>query len=75
MNEPLEMRKIRRDSVRDSTLEVGPNKLVRVEFRGIAREAVEAQPRGRAQELLHEYAAVLIDVVPDDEDRPVQALE
>jgi hypothetical protein len=75
MNESLEMREIRWDRVGDSALEVGPNKLVRVEFWGIAREAMEAKARGRAQELLYEDAAVLVDVVPDDEDRPVQPLE
>lgn len=75
MNEPLEMRKIRRNRVRDGALEVCPNELVRVELGGIAREAMKAQTRSRAQEFLHEHAAMLVDVVPYDEDRSAQALE
>jgi len=75
MNEPLEMRKIRRNRVRNGAFEIGPNELVRVKFGGITWEAVKAQARSRAQELFHEDAAVLVDVVPHNEDRPVQALK
>lgn len=75
MNEPLEMRQIGRNRVRDGTLEIGPNELVGVEFGRIARETMKAQARSRAQEFLHEDAAMLVDVVPDDEDRSAQALE
>jgi len=40
MNEPLEMPEIRRDRVRNAALEIAPNELVRVEFWGVAREAM-----------------------------------
>lgn len=75
MYEPLEMRKIDRNRVRDGTLKIGPNELVRIEFRSVAREAMKLQARGRAEEFAHEDAAMLVDVVPDDEDRPTQAFE
>jgi hypothetical protein len=36
---------------------------------------MKAQARSRAQEFFHEDAAMLVDIVPDDEDRSSQALE
>lgn len=75
MNEPLEVRKVRRDRVRDGALEIGPNELVWIELRGVAWEAMQAQTSSRAQELLYEDATVLVDVVPNDEDRAIQPLE
>ena len=75
MDEPLEVVEFGRNRVRHGTLEIGPHELVWIEFGGIAREAVKAQTRGRAQELAHKDAAVLVDVVPHDEDGSGQALE
>ena len=75
MNESFEMRKVRWNRVRNSALEVSPHEFVGVEFRRIAWETVKLQARSRAQKLLHEDAAMLVDVVPDDEDRPAQAFE
>lgn len=75
MDEPLEMWEVSRNRVRDGAFEMGPNEFVRIELGCVAWEAVKAQARSRAQELLHKDAAVLVDVVPHDEDRPVQALE
>jgi len=75
MNEPFKMRKVHWNRVRNSALEVSPHEFVGVEFGRIAREAVKLQARSRAQEFTHEDAAVLVDVIPDDEDRPAQPFE
>ena len=69
------MPKVGRDGVGYGSLEIGPDELVRVELGGVAREAVKAQSRGRAQELAYKHAAVLVDVVPHNEHRSLQALE
>lgn len=75
MDEPLEVMEIRRHGVGHSPLEIAPDELVWVEFGRVTWEAVEAQSRCRAQEIADENAAMLVDVVPDDEHRAAQPLE
>ena len=75
MDEPFEMMEIRWDGVGYGALEIAPDELVGVEFGSVTREAIEAQSRSRAQELAHENAAMLVDVVPDDDRWAAQALE
>lgn len=67
MDEPLEVMEICGHGVGHRPFEIAPDELVRVEFWRVTREAVEAQPHRRAQEIADEHAAMLVDVVPDDE--------
>lgn len=69
------MWEVGRNRIRDGSFEVGPNEFIGIELGRVAWEAVKTQTCGGAQELLHEYAAVLVDIVPHDEDQPIQALE
>ena len=67
MYEPLEMRKIRRNCIRDGAFEIGPNELVGIEFWRVTWETMKTQARSRGQKFPHKDAAMLVDVVPDDE--------
>ncbi len=75
MNEPLEMSEIRRDGVCNTALEIAPDEFVRVELGSVAWEAMKLQAGSRAQEFAHKNAAMLVDVVPDDEYGAAQTLE
>jgi hypothetical protein len=75
VDEPLEVPEIRRDGVRNAALEIAPNEFVRVEFGGIAWEAMQLQAGSRAQKLAHEDTSMLIDIIPDDVHRTPQTLE
>ena len=61
------MPEIRRHGVCNASLEIAPNKLIRVEFRGVTRETMQLQTGSRPQKFAHEDAAMLIDVVTHDE--------
>lgn len=75
MDEPFQVPQVSWDRVRDRAFEVGPDELIRIKLGRVAREAMKAQPVGCAQEFADQDAAMLIDVVPDDEYRPPQPLE
>lgn len=75
MDEPLEVMEIRRHGVGHSPLEIAPDELIWVEFRRVTRETMEAQSRRRAQKIANKNAAMLVDVVPDDEHWAAQTFE
>lgn len=75
MNEALKMCEIRWDSVGDSAFKIGPNEFVWIEFGRIAWEAMDTQPPNHSQELAHNSAAMLVDIIPYNKNGAVQAFQ
>ncbi len=75
MKQPRELPEVARDTVGHGALEVVPDELVRVEFGGVAREAIRVEPRMRLEEVLHQRGPVLPAAVPEKDHGTTQMAE
>src|SRR6266478_6299754 len=75
MQKPLEVSEVARDAVGHGALEVTPNVFVRVELRGVSREAIRVEPRVRLNEIPHQDASVLPATVPEEDHRATEVPE
>ncbi len=63
----LKMVEIFRETVRQGALEMVPDKFVRIEFRGVSRKAIGAQPGIGVEKLLDRSSLVRLAIIPEED--------